>query len=171
MSAADKLIESFVAMVKAHGVPIREDDNHSRLNAFEEKLPKRLPQSFASLLSHYSFPAFDVMGITLYRWDSDRNPYIEEAEAAKGSLSELLLPSGYVQIGRPEGGDFDAICFDFTQPAQNREFRIVQIDHEYILCDRKIRVSGELWPSFIKLADSALTSTNPQVYYEDQTII
>jgi hypothetical protein len=168
MAAADKLIESFATMVRAHRVPIREDDNGLRLSAFEKKLPKRLPQSFRSLLSHYSFPAFDVMGVSLFRWDSDTNPYIEEAAAAKGSLSELLLPSGYVQIGRPEGGDFDAICFDLNQQAQNREFRIVQIDHEYILCDRRICVSRELWPSFVKLVDSALSTGDPQVYYEQK---
>jgi hypothetical protein len=81
------------------------------------------------------------------------------------------VPSGYVQIGRPEGGDFDAICFDLNRKAQNREVRIVQIDHEYILCDRKISASAELWPSFVKLVDSALSSSNPQVYYEDETIV
>jgi len=53
-------------MAEGHGVPIREEDNASRLRTFEEKLPKRLPQSFASFLSQYSCPAFDVMGISLF---------------------------------------------------------------------------------------------------------
>ena len=30
---------------------------------------------------------------------------------------------------------------------------------------------GELWASFLKLVDSALSSSDPQVYYEDQTIV
>src|ERR1700731_1396998 len=112
MSNTDRLIDSFAAMVKSRGVPIRPDDNASRLRMFEEKLPKRMPQSFESFLSRYSFPAFDVLGITQFGWDSDSNPFIEEASAAKGSLSELLIPAGYVQMGRPDTGDFDAICFD-----------------------------------------------------------
>ena len=166
-SAADKLIQSFVSRVKTLGVPIHEQDNRSRLELFETKLPKRLPQSFATFLSRYSFPAFDILGISLFGWDSDANLYTEEASAAKGSLSELMLPAGYAQIGRPDTGDFDAVCFDLNDRKQNREHRIVQIDHEEILCNWKVRVSGELWPSFIKLMECALASADPRVYYED----
>jgi hypothetical protein len=168
--AFEKLTADFAAKVKAHGVPIREGDNKARLAVFEGKLPKRLPQSFESFLSGYTFPAFDVLGISLFEWDSDSNRYTEEASAAKGSLSELLLPAGYVQVGRPEGGSFDAICFDVNEKRQNREYRIVQVDHEEILCNRRVRVSGELWPSFIKLIESALSSADPQVYYEDPLV-
>jgi hypothetical protein len=31
-----------------------------------------------------------VLGITLFAWDADSNPYIEEASAAKNSLSEFF---------------------------------------------------------------------------------
>jgi hypothetical protein len=168
--ATDKLIESFAALVKAHNVPIREEDNKSRLEVFELKLPKRLPQSFESFLSRFSFPAFDVLGITLFGWDSDANPYVEEASAARGSLSELLIPAGYVQIGRTDLGGFDAICFDWNSSAQNREYRIVQVDHEDILCNSKIRVVGELWPSFVKLVEGALSTPDPKVYWEDPIV-
>ena len=132
---------------------------------FEEKLPKRLPQSFAEFLSRYSFPAFDVLGISLFGWDSDQNQFTQESSAAKGSLSGLMLPAGYVQIGRP--GNFDAICFDMNKQRQNREFPIVRVDHEDILCNWKVCVSGEIWPSFIMLATSALASADPKVYYEE----
>src|SRR5580704_4951662 len=47
------------------------------------------------------------------------------------------------------------------RPAQNREHRIVQVDHEDILCNWKVRVEGELWPSFIKLVEDALSRSNP----------
>jgi hypothetical protein len=167
MSDTNQLIDSFAAMVKGRGVPIRPEDNASRLRMFEEKLPKRMPQSFESFLSKYSFPAFDIFGITLFEWDSDSNKYIVETSAPKNSLSELLIPAGYVQIGRPDTGDFDAICFDLNREAQNREYRIVQVDHEDILCNWKVRVTVELWPSFIKLVESALSSDDPQVYYEE----
>jgi hypothetical protein len=163
----DKLIESFAAMVKEHGVPIRQEDNASRLRSLEKKLPKRLPQSFESFLGRYSFPAFDVVGITFFGWESDSNAYNKEALAAAGSLSELLIPAGYVQIGRPDTGDFDAICFDLNQQPQNREYRIVQVDHEDILCNWKVRVSGERWHSFISLLESALSSADPHLYYEE----
>jgi len=167
MSTIDQLIDSFAAMVRGRGVPIRVGDNTSLLRVFEAKLPKRLPQSFESFLSRYSFPAFDVLGVTFFDWDSESNKYIVEASASKNSLSELLIPAGYVQIGRPDTGDFDAICFDFNCQSQNREYRIVQVDHEDILCNWKVRVTGELWPSFLKLVDVALASDDPRVYYEE----
>ena len=98
-ATTDKLIDSFAAMVKGRGVPIREEDNALRFRIFEEKLPKRLPQSFESFLCRYSFPPFDVMGISLFGWDSDSNAYVDEASAAEGSsrrfpvhLAEFLIP-------------------------------------------------------------------------------
>jgi hypothetical protein len=168
MSATiDQLIDSFAAMVEGRGVPIRLEDNASRLRIFEETLSKQIPQSFESLLSRYSFPAFDVLGIKLFGWDSDLSAYIVEASAPRNTLSELMIPAGFVQIGRPDTGNFDAICFDLNHQAQNREYRVVQVDHEDILCNWKVRENGELWPSFVKLVETALSSDDPQVYYEE----
>lgn len=158
MNSADKMIDSFVSKLKTQNVPIREDNNLERLSAFEEKLPKRIPQSFSSLLSRYSFPSFDVGGITLFAWDSDSNLYATEASAPKGSLSELLLPAGYVQIGKPDTGDFDAVCFDLNGSQQNREYRIVQVDHEEIFCNLRVKISSELWPSFPSLIETCFQS-------------
>jgi hypothetical protein len=167
MSASiDQLIDRFVAMARGCGVPIRAEDNSSRLRALVEKLPKRLPPSFESFLSRYSFPAFEVLGVWLFGWDSDSNRYVAEASIPKGSLSELLIPAGYLQIGRPESVNYDAICFDFNQPRHNREYRVVQVDHEDILVNFRVRVTGELWPSFVKFVESALNSDNPRVDYE-----
>lgn len=156
-NAIDKLIESFATKLKTLGVPIQEEDNQARLTVFENKLPRRLPQSFSSFLSRYSFPSFNLGGITLFPWNSMSNKYADEASASKGSLSELLLPAGYVQIGFPETGSFDAVCFDLTQQKKNREYRIVQADHEDILCNWKVRISVELWPSFITLINRVLS--------------
>lgn len=166
-STVEEFIDSFAEMLKQRGVPVRAENNLARLAMFEEKLPKRLPQSFAGFLSRYSFPAFDVMGVTLFAWEPNSNQFAREASAAKGSLSRLMLPAGYVQMGRPDTGDFDAICFDLNEKKQNREFRIVRIDHEEILCNGKIHLVGELWPSFITLAGSALAAKDPKVYYEE----
>jgi hypothetical protein len=169
MSAAtDKLIDAFVAMMNGRGVPIRAEDNELRLRALGEKLTKRLPRSFESLLSRYSFPAFDLLGMTLFDWDSESNRYGVEASVYQNSLSELLIPAGYVQIGRPDTGDFDAVCFDLNGQPQDREYRLVQVDHEDILCNSKVRATAELWPSFIQLVESALSSDDPRVYYERQ---
>jgi len=170
VNATDKLIEAFAAKLRSLAVPTREEDNKTRLESFEGKLPKKLPQSFASLLSRYSFPAFDVAGISLFGWECASNAYTDEASAAKGSLSELLIPAGYVQIGQPDTGSFDAICFDLNHKCQNREYRIVNVDHEQILCNWRVRVSGQLWPSFVELVEGVLSSVQPQVLYEDPNV-
>lgn len=170
MSATDTLIETFALKLRSLGVPIRDEDNTARLESLEGKLPNRLPQSFGSLLSRYSFPAFDVAGISLFGWERASTAYIEEAAAAQDSLSELLIPAGYVQIGQPDTGSYDAICFDLNQKCQNRECRIVQVDHEEILCNWRVRVSGELWPSFTKLVEGVISSAKPQVSYEDPSV-
>jgi hypothetical protein len=161
--STDDLVDAFATKLSAFGVPILAEDNASRLTLFESKLPKHLPASFTSFLSRYTFPSFDVLGISFFGWESDSSPYIAEAAAPKGSLSELLLPNGYVQVRQPETGSFDAICFDLNQKSQNYECQIVQIDHEDILCNWKIRVSNNLWPSFVKLMESAVSSTDAAV--------
>ncbi len=164
----NELVDAFAAMLNGRGVPIRAEDNMARLSALQEKLPKRLPPSFEYFLSRYSFPTFDVFGITLFDWDSGSNKYIAEASAYQGSLSELLIPAGFVQIGRPDTGDFDAVCFDLNGHDQGREYRLVQVDHEDILCNWKVRMTAELWPSFIDFVESTLSSAEPRVYYEQQ---
>jgi hypothetical protein len=156
-NATDRLIDSFVSKVKASGIPIQPENNIQGLNELEAKLPKRLPQSFASLLSRYSFPSFDVGGISLFAWDSASNEYSAKAGAVKGSFSELLLPAGYVQIGRPDTGIFDAICFDLNTRRQNREYQIVEVDHEDILIRWRITVRRELWSSFRELVDRVVS--------------
>jgi hypothetical protein len=164
MAKINELIDALAVMLGRHNVPIKGSDNLLRLGNLESKLPRRLLQSFESLLSRYSFPAFDLLGISFFEWDADTNRYIAEASAGKSSLSELLIPAGYVQIGRPDTGNFDAICFDLNLMSNNREYRIVQIDHEDILCNWKVRVSGERWPSFLNLVEHSLACEDPQVH-------
>jgi SMI1/KNR4 family protein SUKH-1 len=147
-SATDQLIDSFASKLKKSGVPVRPEENSARLSQLEARLPNRLPQSFESLLSRYSFPSFEACGISFFSWESGSSEFFEVASAAKGSLSELLLPSGYIQIGRPGSGDFDAVCFDLNDHQQNREYPIVRVSHEEILCNSRIKILQKLWHSF-----------------------
>lgn len=147
-SPTDRLIDSFASKLELLGCPIKRADNAARLAKLEARLPKRLPQSFDSLLSRYSFPPFDACGISFFGWGSNSSELFEVAATAKGSLPEVLLPSRYVQIGRPDTGDFDAVCFDLKVHEQNREYRIVRADHEEILCNFRVKIRTALWASF-----------------------
>src|SRR5512146_432616 len=154
-NTTERLIDTFVAKLRASGVPVIEHDNARQVQELEAKLPRRLPQSFGSLLSRYSFPAFDCSGISFFGWNAEKSDVDKQAAAAKGSLAEVLLPAGFVQIGRPDTGVFDAVCFDCNRQMQNREWRVVLVDHEEILCNHRIKVTRELWPSFRRVAENA----------------
>lgn len=151
----DQLADAFASKFK---VAVRPEDNSSRLRELESKLPRRLPPSFESLLSRYSFVPFDASGISFFGWGPTSPDLFEVASAPRGSLSELLLPAGYFQIGRPDTGSFDAVCFDLNTQKQNREFRIVLVDHEEILSNLRVKIRSELWPSLRNLIETSINS-------------
>lgn len=166
----DDLINSFAAKLKAAGVPIQPEDNALMLGRLEQALPKRLPQSLEHFLSRYSFPRFDVCRVTLFGWSSglEVNDYFDVASAKDGSLSELLLPGGYFQIGRPDTGGFDAVCLNLNvKEAEHREYPLVVADHEEILCNNRVKISRQIWPSFLTLITTAVESHNASIYYEE----
>jgi hypothetical protein len=147
------LVDAFASRLEAQEVAIRREDNASRLQELEANLSRRLPPSFESLLSRYSFPLFDASGISFFGWGSEWTELFEAALPRSGSLAELLLPAGYFQIGRPDTGSFDAICFDLKTQKQNREYRIVVADHEEILRNTRVKIRDEVYPSFRKLLE------------------
>ena len=104
----DELADAVASELKAKGVIVQPEDNLSRLHDLEAKLPKRLPPSFESFLSRYSFQSFDASGISFFSWRPGSTELLEVASPQKGSFSELLLSAGYFQIGRPDTGSFDA---------------------------------------------------------------
>jgi hypothetical protein len=149
----EELVDAFALRLKAQGVGIRRENNASQLQNLEAKLSRRLPPSFESLLSRYSFPSFDASRISFFSWGPESMELLEAA-LPQNALSDLLLPAGYFQIGRPDTGSFDAICFDMKTQKQNREYRIVLADHEEILCNMRVKICSELWPSFRKLLEN-----------------
>src|SRR5215469_13814586 len=151
----EQLADAFASKFK---VAIRSEDNSQRLRELESILMTRLPPSFESLLSRYSFAPFDASGISFFGWGPASAELFEVASPQKGSLSELLLPAGYFQIGRPDTGSFDAICFDLNTPKQNREYRIVLAEHEEVLSNCRVKIRSELWPSFRNFLETAVRS-------------
>lgn len=158
MSLTAQLVDAFASKLKARGVAISPEDNTSLLERLNAQLTRRLPQSFESLLSRYSFPSFDASGIFFFGWGPESTELLAVASPLNGSLSELLLPAGYFQIGRPDTGSFDAICFETKTHKQNREYRIVLADHEEILCNSRVKICSELWPSFRKFLELSANS-------------
>jgi hypothetical protein len=67
-------------------------------------------------------------------------------------LAVTTLRNGYIQFARPETGSYDPICFDARKRGANREFAIVRLDHEEILCNERIREVEKVADSFFKFA-------------------
>jgi hypothetical protein len=47
--------------------------------------------------------------------------------------------------------DYDPVCFDIRERTKGKDYPIVKIDHEEILCNNRVKVVAELAPSFEKL--------------------
>jgi len=48
-------------------------------------------------------------------------------------IARTTQAQGFIQFARPADGCYDPICLDTNTRAPNREYPIVQIDHEQIL--------------------------------------
>src|SRR5262249_14230166 len=88
MKNTEGLADAFASKVKSQGATIRPEDNASRLHDLTAKLPKRLPTSFESLLSRYSFSTFDAAGISFFGWGPESTELSDVASPQRGSLSE-----------------------------------------------------------------------------------
>lgn len=145
-----ELIDQFVERFDSPGSNFQRIDYAPWIVALEAKLPKRFPASFRSLVTRYSFPAFDAGALSFFANLGDGSD--EELSVAlfrDRTLADATLKAGYIQFGRPVSGSYDPICFDANQRAKNREFPIVRLSHEEILCHGKIRIAEMVADSFI----------------------
>jgi len=160
MAKVDHVVDRFAAKLSSPKVTqINEIKIAPWIEDFEKKLPKALPRSFRSLVTRYSFQSFDLRGIFFFGntgTSNDTSNDLVAASLADRHLTDTLLPSGYVQIGRPDTGDYDPICFDTKKSKQSHEYSIVRIDHEEVLRNCRIKVSAEIATSFLALIEDYL---------------
>ena len=78
----------------------------------------------------------------------------ERAFKDKG-LFPTLHKSGFLQFGLPHEANYDPVCFDMKRRNQG-DAPIVQLDHEEILQWSRIRVVGEIAPSFAQFMQRAM---------------
>ncbi len=128
---------------------IRQADCHQWLSDLMYKLPKRFPPSYYSLISRYTFPAFQLGPVFLFgntgeeiQWELKDKIFRDEF------MTNQLMRGGFLHFASPSEYDYDPICFDTREGI---EYRIVQVDHEEILCNSRIRVVKEIAPSFLSM--------------------
>jgi hypothetical protein len=124
----------------------------SWLGPFEQRLPFRLPPSYRSLLLRYRFPAFVADTVNLFgNLDGQSQDELVVASIRDPVLSSVAQANGFIQIGRPESGSYDPICFDLRHRAKSGEAGIVRLDHEEILVNDSICVVEKVAASFVEL--------------------
>jgi hypothetical protein len=146
-------IDEFVTRIDPSGNIICRVESAPWFEALEASLPKRFPASFRSLLTRYVFPTFDAGGLSFFaNTGIDSHDELSVAIFKDRIIADATLKAGYIQFARPESGSYDPVCFDARRATSNREFPIVRLDHEEILCHNRIHVSEQVADSFYRFA-------------------
>ncbi len=146
-----ELIDQFVILIDPTGTVFRKVESVPWIDALETKLPRRLPASFRSLVTRYAFPSFEAGHLHFFANEGDDSrDELSVAISHDQFIADATLNSGYIQFARPEGGSYDPICFDARRSVSNREFPIVRLDHENILCRERIHSVATISDSFYR---------------------
>ncbi len=132
--------------------PIKQETDRVHLDAVYSILPARFPPLYEELVLSYRWPDVDLRLFTLFAnpLGADLRQFQKRMSADK-YMYDFLIRSGYIPFGRGTDIDHDHVCFELKSRRQNAEFRVVKIDHEEILCFDRLKVVGELAPTFRQL--------------------
>ena len=131
------------------------------LDPLYAKLPARSPPLYEQLVltcrwADVSLGSYRLIGNPL---GPDLSGLLDKMLKDK-FLSACLLKNGYIPFGKGPDIDYDAVRFDLKSRKKNREFSIVKLDHEEILCVERIKVVAELAPTFEHLVKTTVELAN-----------
>ena len=145
------LIDRFVCLIDSSGAMFRRIERAPWIDALETRLPRRFPVSFHSLITRYAFSAFAAGEIQFFaNTGSDELDELTIGIFNDAIIAEVTHEAGYIQFARPETGSYDPICFDVRRSANNREYPIVRLDHEDILCRNEVGSPAKISDSFYR---------------------
>ena len=146
----ESIVDRFVVALKQDGVLVERILGAPWFSTFEASLPRRFPATYSSFLSRYRFPAFDRGGIRLFGSLGDGSEEeLGVATLKDPHLSKAALSAGLLQIGRPETGGYDPVCFDSRDMKNRGEYPLVLLDHEALLQFQRVVVVKEIDESFL----------------------
>jgi hypothetical protein len=145
------LVDLFVHEVDPSETQFRRIESAPWIDTVETALRRRFPVSFHSLVTRYAFPAFDAGGIHFFaNTGHDSLDELKVAIFKDPNIANVTRTAGYIQFARPEGGSYDPICFDARRSANNREYPIVRLNHEDILCRNEAGSPAKIANSFYR---------------------
>jgi hypothetical protein len=180
--SADRLVDEFVEFVNSHNLEPQSEDEIpqelrlglAQINGYfdwkikrispnpwvqdlVQKLPKRFPHLYLSLIERYRFCAFDVG--TLMFLANTGQPVFQEL-SRKTFSDEGLYPTmhkdGFLQFGMTYTGDYDPMCFDMKQEHRG-DAPIVRLDQEEILINDSIKIVEKVAPSLSAFIRTAIS--------------
>jgi hypothetical protein len=141
--------------------PIRVNTPLDALGVIYAKLPVRFPPLYEQLVLSHRWAEVDLQAYRLLANPPGPNLSGLLEEMSRDSIIwNSLRAAGYVQFGKGPDIDYDPICFDLNSRKKNRECRIVKIDHEQVLCHDRVKVIGELAPTFRQLVLNTIDKAN-----------
>ena len=141
--------------------PIKMETEPSLLDPIYSTMSGRFPPLFESLVLSYRWAEVDLRSYRLIA-----NP---PGAGFAGLLHEMskdpiiwscLLEAGYIQFGKGPDVDYDPVCFDLGAQNENSDCMIVKIDHEQILCHKRVKKVAELAPTFEQLMLDTIDTAN-----------
>jgi hypothetical protein len=132
--------------------PAKLETSPSSLDPLYAKLPARFPPLYERLVLSYRWAEVDlgICRLLANPLGPDLSRLLSEMMLDK-ALAENLIPAGYIQFGKGTDMDYDPVCFDIKSRSNFKDYKIVKIDHEEILCHDRVKVVAELAPSFRQL--------------------
>lgn len=126
------------------------------IEPIEQRLPRRFPAVYRSLVTRYTFPNFEVGGVHFFANTPEGTAYYELRRLIfSADLFRVLQPAGYLQIGQPRLVNYDPVCFAPGR-RDSHDSALVQLDHEWILIHDRIEIVCEVAPSFQQLMASVI---------------
>ena len=129
--------------------PLKVSTDRSLCDLIYARLPGRFPPLFERLVLSYRWAEVDLQAYRLLA-----NPPGPDLSGLLGQMSkdrslwESLIPAGLIQFGMGPDIDDDPVCFDTKSRKDNGDCRIVKVDQEEILGNKRVKVVAELAPSF-----------------------
>jgi hypothetical protein len=160
------IVDQFAARLDQAGLLIGRTSQATRIEELEWMLERRLPKSFRYLVANYAFRPFEWGPVSFFGNSETYDVFsLHIAPMRDDIIWQTTRSAGFVYFGRPETANYDPICF--APAASDRESPIVQLDHEVILIERRIKIAREIAPTFAALAERLISDGNQPVAVEE----
>lgn len=143
---------------------IQRFDYINWIEPLEKAIAFTLPPSYRSLVTRYIFPAFEVAPLILMA-NTGQTLYHEMSMAMTRDkvTSQVLLKNRLAQFARPNTGDSDPVCFDFSRKTPSGECPIVRVRHLPVVVHSRIEIMEEIAGSFHAFIDRFVRANTESV--------